>query len=366
MNTTAGGTPSVPKDISGLFPYAGETGTETSDTERSHYVASLTSGKAYQFEISGTTDPNLSIDIYDDDPTFWTSVCQSSASTVNTTFYCDVYPLYGSAVYTRQTSRDPYGGGYTINVVEIPFTPQGTDTVPVNIGSFPVPDVVGTTNLTYTGGEVDSTQSYYIADISGGYAYVNYVVTLMNQSADVDLHVYDDALYSNLLCSSITASKLDESCAGLSPAGNYLYIKVDGSASGFGGTFDLMLDHDYTPEGSPLTGNGGNTSGGAIMLTQGIAHQGQAGLSTASYYGVTGITPGISHTITVSQKFDSTCIFVKDETEGHFDTVSVTSDTNKSLNDSVLNVTPATTGIFVKVNGCGSTATGTAYTITID
>ena len=357
-----------PLDITGSLPTytGGETGPGTSGTERSHLMVTLTPGKTYKFEITNNTDANLDLWVYDNDPTFgWPPACMANATAANTAFSCTVNPLYGGAAYMWVTSGDPYGSGFDLTITEVAFSTQGSVGAPVNIGAFPVTETVGVSRLEHTGGVVDGTNSYYVADVSGGYAYVNFAVGLINQSADVDLYVYDDSSFTNLLCSSVAMGTGDETCTGLSPAGSNLYIKVSGASSGFGGTFDLTVDHDYAVEGAISTGNGGSLVINSIPLTQGVAYEGQAQGLAPSYYYLNPVAPG-SHTVTVNNIFDSACVWIYDESDGKFNSTSVYSDTNKWLTPDRTFTYSFTSGVFVEVRGCGSTVTGTAFTITIN
>jgi hypothetical protein len=263
------------------------------------------------------------------------------------------------------TSADPYGSGFDLTITEVAFSNEGSVGTPINMGAFPVTETVGVSRLEHTGGTVDGTDSYYMADVSGGYSYVNFAVGLNNQSADVDLYVYDDPGYSNLLCSSVATGTSDEVCTGLIPAGSNLYIKVSGSSSGFGGTFDLTVDHNYTVEGAISTGNGGSLVINSIPLTQGVAYEGQAQGTNPSYYYLNPVAPG-SHTVTVDNMFDSTCVWIYDEADGKFDSPAVESDTNKSLTPDKSFTRSFSSGVFVEVRGCGSSVTGTAFTVTIN
>jgi len=357
-----------PFDITGSLPTytSGETGPGTSGTERSHLMVTLTAGKAYTFEITNNTDADLDLWVYDDDPTFgWPPACMANASAANTAFNCTVSPLYGGAAYMWVTSGDPYGSGFDLTITEVGFSTQGSVGTPANIGAFPVTETVGVSRLEHTGGVVDGTNSYYVADVSGAYAYVNFSAGLTNQSADVDLYVYDDSNFTNLLCNSVAVGTTDETCTGLNPVGSNLYIKVSGASSGFGGTFDLTVDHDYTVEGAVSTGNGGGLVINSIPLTQGVAYEGQARGITPSYYYLNPVASG-SHTVTVSNMFDSACVWIYDESDGKFNSIPVDSGSNKGLTPDKSFTRSFTSGVFVEVRGCGSTVTGTAFTITIN
>ena len=361
------GTNASPLDITGFLPtYSGETASAPGNTESTHMSATLTAGKAYQFEVSNNTDDELELYVYDNAGFSFPYECSGRATAANTAFSCTVNPLYSGTAYIIVLSRKPFGSAFDITVSEIAFDAEGSTGSPVSLGAFPVVGTVGTSRLEYTGGTVDGTDSYYIADISSGYDYVNYSVELLNQSADVDLYIYDDASFSNLLCSSVAMGTGNELCAGLSPVGNNLYIRVSGASSGFGGVFDLYIDHDSTVEGAVSTGNGGGLSINSIALTSGITYQGQADTLDSSYYYLpTSLsTPG-SYTVTVANMFDSACVHVYDEADGKFTTFSVYAGTNKGLTPDKTYTGTFTSGVFVKINACGSTVTGTAYDITI-
>ena len=353
-----------PLDITGSLPTysGGETGSGTGATERSHLKVTLTAGKAYTFQISNNTDATLSVWVFDNSTYSWPTVCAAEAYN---SFTCTVNPLNSGTAYIWATSDDPYGSAFDLTITESAFNAQGSVSAPVNIGSFPVSDAVGIQRLEYKNAEVNAASSYFVTDISGGYAYVNFAVGLLNQSADVDLYVYDDTNFTNLLCSSVAAGTADEHCTGLNPAGNNLYIKVSGASSGFGGRFTLSVDHDYSAEGAVSTGNGGNLTIKSVALTQGVGYQGQAMGSTASYYYLPAFTPG-THTITVSNMFDSACVWIYDEADGKFNSNAVWSESDKAVTPDKSYTGNFTHGVFVQVAGCGSTNTGTAFTVTID
>lgn len=358
------GTQASPMDITSSLPTytGGEAGSGTSSN--SYFMATLTAGKAYNFQITNNTDATLSTWVYDNSGFNYPTVCQVEDYN---SFSCTVNPLYTTTAYIRVTSDDPYGSAFDLSITEVPFSTQGTDTSPVDIGSFPVAETVGTSPLQYTGGEVNATNSYYVADISGGYAYVNFAVGLVNQSADVDLYVYDDASFSNLLCSSIGTGTGDETCTGLSPAGSNLYIKVSGASSGFGGTFDLTVDHDYSTEGAVSTGNGGSLTINSIALTQGVTYQGQSQGTTPSYYYLpSSLISSGSYTVTVSNIFDSACVWVYDEADGKFASTAVWSDFNMAITSDKSVTNTFNNGVFIKIGGCDSMATGTAYSVTVN
>ncbi len=352
-------------DITGLLPNytTGEVGSGSVSTERTYLVATLTAGKAYSFQVTNNTDASLSAWVYDN--AMFSSPLGCQLESFNN-FSCTIEPIYSGTASIMVTSDDPYGSAFDLSITEVAYSTQGSVGTPVNIGAFPVTEFVGVSRLEHTGGTVDATNSYYIADVSGGYDYVNYVIGLTNQSADVDLYVYDDSSFTNLLCSSVSAGTSDEACAGLSPVGNNLYIKVGGASSGFGGTFNLTVDHDYAVEGAVSTGNGGNLTINSIALTQGVAYEGQAKGIEYSYYYLNPVASG-NHTVTVSNMFDSTCVAVYDEADGKFNSPSyVYSGTNKALTPDKSFTYSFTAGVFVIVDGCGSSVTGTAFTITIN
>ena len=361
------GTNASPLDITGSLPtYSGETASALGNAESTHMSVSLIAGKAYQFEVSNNTDEDLELYVYDNTGFSYPYVCSGRATAANTAFSCTVNPLYSGTAYIIVLSRKPFGSAFDFTVSEIAFNTEGSIGSPASIGAFPVVGTVGTSRLEYAGGTVDGTDSYYVADISGGYDYVNYTVELLNQSADVDLYVYDDAGFSNLLCSSVAAGTGAELCAGLSTASNNLYIRVSGASSGFGGVFELYVDHDYTVEGALSTGNGGGLTYNAIPLTSGVSYQGQADTLDSSYYYLPASlsTPG-SYTVTVANMFDSACAHVYGDPDGKITTFSVYPGTNKAITPDKTYTGTFNDGVFVKINACGSTVTGTAYDITI-
>jgi len=366
------GSPAAPVDITGQLPFTTETGPTVDLTQQSYYKVSLTPGKSYRFSVTDFSHPDISLMVYDEDPSDFSDFNYCHAAQYSGNYTCTITPVtsVSGVVYLRARAVNTlYGAGFTINIEEIAYQSEGTSDSPVVVGNFPVPyDSYGTVlqnNLLSYNGETGVGSSYYVADISGGYDYVGYRVNLTNQGSDADLYVYDDAGFSNLLCVSSNGSSNDESCA-ISTASNQLYIRVDGAPSGFGAVYTLEVDQDYQSEGSPVTGKGKKTTGGALELSLAISHPGEADNIDASYYQVP-VTAGVSYTIGLSNLFNSACIRTYPDDDGTFTSSSGPYDTHNGLNDKTLTVTPNSDVLYFKIVSCSYPATnGTAYTVEIN
>lgn len=367
------GSTTTPIDITGQLPYTGETGPSTNMAQQSFYQLSLTVGKTYRFILSNRSHEDIELMVHDENPTAYPypASCTAGRNWGNQDYTCIIEPVTSGVVNLRvRATSTLYGAGFSINVEEIAYQAEGSIAAPVALGSFPVPDdlygeITDNDPLTYYG-QSGANSSYYSADISGGYDYVGYTVSLTGQGADADLYVYSDAAYSLEVCSSNNDSNVDESCS-FTTASNMIYIRVDGSPSGFGSVFNIDIDHDYNAEGSPITGNGGNQTGGALPLTLGVSHQGEAANGASSYYQVP-VTSGLNYSVDITNLFNAACIYVYPNDDGTFTAGYgnyYTSD--KWLRDKSIAVPAASDLLHIMVVSCDyPVRDGTAYTITVN
>ncbi len=341
--------------------------------QQSFYQLSLTVGKTYRFILSNRSHEDLELMVYDENPTTYPypASCTAGRNWGNQDYTCIIEPVTSGVINLRvRATNTLYGAGFTINIEEIAYQAEGSIAAPVALGSFPVPDdlygeITDNDPLTYYG-QSGANSSYYSADISGGYDYVGYTVSLTGQGADADLYVYSDAAYSLELCSSNNDSIIDESCS-FTTASDMIYIRVDGSPSGFGSVFNIDIDHDYNAEGSPITGNGGNQTGGALPLTLSVSHQGETANGLPSYYQVP-VTIGLSYSVDLTNLFNAACIYVYPNDDGTFTSgYGSYYNSDKWLRDKSIAVTAESDLLHIEVVSCDyPVRDGTAYTITVN
>ncbi|HEY0634423.1 MAG TPA: hypothetical protein VGE00_03485 [Gammaproteobacteria bacterium] len=326
------------------------------------YQLNLTPGKSYVVNLSNKTAEG-GFNVYED--SFWSLSCIQVAT-------CAIHPSETGVAYVEAWApMSNFGMGFTVNVQEEIYQSEGTLAAPLALLNFPVSDGVATVPSVRTNGEVGNGSSYYVVDISGGYDYVGYRVSANNLSLDANLYVYSDPAFSSLLCSSTQTGTVDESCAFNYSAGNQLYIRVDGTPSGAGALYELVVDHDYLQEGTPVTGNGGNATGGALALALHTPHQGEAPAAGTGSYTVESysyyqfpVVAGTAYTVTLSNLFDSACMDVYTSDDGTFTSYNYVADSNMGLATKSVAVTPTINTLYLRITGCNGT--GSAYTLQVD
>ena len=362
------GSTTLPKDITGLLPYDGEVGANIT-TDASYYKIQLTQGKTYRFTITNTSTSYVYFNVYDEDPSNFSSAFCSFISYLDQS--CIISPITsatGIINLKAYVTNSSFGAGFTINVEEIEYQSEGTISTPASIGSFPVPEISGdviTANksLTYNG-QAGLNGSYYLVDISGGYDYVEYKARLTNLTTDADLYVYDDEGFSNLLCVSKSSPSTEELCL-FNTTRNQIYIRVDASTSGFGAIYTLEIDHDYHAEGMPVTGKGASQTGGAIQLSMNTLHHGETDNINNSYYQIP-VVADSPYTLTLTNLFNRTCIRHYPDDDGTFTSSDSFTDTNYNLDKSPITVTSNSDTLYFSVNSCGfGSIDGTAYSIEV-
>ncbi|HEY0721374.1 MAG TPA: hypothetical protein VGE50_08975 [Gammaproteobacteria bacterium] len=326
------------------------------------YQLNLTPGKSYVVTVTNKTAEG-GFNVYED--SFFGLSCIQATT-------CAIQPSVSGVAYVEVWApMSNFGMGFTVNVQEEIYQSEGTLAAPLALLNFPVSDGVATVPSIRSNGEVGNGSSYYSVDISGGYDYVGYRVSMNNPSLDANLYVYSDPAFSSLLCSSTLTGTADESCAFNYSAGNQLYIRVDGTPSGAGALYELVVDHDYLAEGSPVTGNGGNATGGALALTLHTPHQGEAPASGTGSYTVASysyyqfpVVAGTAYTVTLSNLFDSACMDVYKSDDGTFTSYNYVADSNMGLATKTVSITPTVNTLYIRITGCNGT--GSAYTLQVD
>lgn len=366
------GTSAAPIDVTDQLPtFSGEVGPTTDVTQQSFYQVSLTAGKTYRFTVSNYTHEDVALQVFDGVPDdyYYNSVCLAAYYSGN--YSCTVSPITSSVVTLKvRAVNTNFGAAFSITVDEVDYQQEGSIASPVDIGSYPVPSYIYSEKyrndaLLYNG-QSHSGSSYYVADISGGYDYVGYRAALTNQGSDANIYIYEDASYSIELCSSINGSNTDESCA-FTTASNKIYIRVDGSPSGFGALYTIDIDHDYNSEGGLLTGKGKKKKGiGAVQFDIDTVYQGQAISGGPGYYKIP-VTPGITYNVNLTNIFNPSCIYIYPSDDGTFSTsYGSTYSSHKGLADKSFTITPTVSLLHIEVISCSYPVTdGTAYSLTV-
>jgi hypothetical protein len=106
-------------------------------------------------------------------------------------------------------------------------------TPPYAEGSLATPVPIGIDSDPYPG-SVDGASSYYKAVLNSGL-----YVRIFGMTADVDVYVYSDAAFTNLLCSMTTAGTSPEQCDPVTQG--TIYIRVDAKTPG-GALFVLSVE----------------------------------------------------------------------------------------------------------------------------
>ena len=107
---------------------------------------------------------------------------------------------------------------------------EGSNASPVDIG-------VADPSVTYSG-QVDKTSSYYVVTVTQGQ---DYGISLTGMKVDLDLYLYSDSSFSNLLDGSSTVGTADEEVYEGSVPGTNLYIEVRFYAGCTGSVFMLWV-----------------------------------------------------------------------------------------------------------------------------
>lgn len=272
------GTPSSPKDLTGLLPY-------TSSLPETNYkslfvVTGLTAGNSYTIGLSEGSDTRVDLRVYQDQ--FQTEACSaltnvSAKSCTLTTAGTQLWmTAYGSGNYTLTVTDD--GLPTTI------YAPQGDLTTPV-IMSYLADGLTGS-------GQVDDTDSYYI--ITGLKASTEYRVVLKNILSDnIDLSVYIDSSYSAASCVSEKTNLSNESCLVMADAIGSVWLRVTGANTVryLGANFDV-----HTYEYFPNEGDFDNNI--QLSYSAGLVYSGT--VDSYSYYQINGLQVSTSYLVDLS------------------------------------------------------------------
>lgn len=274
------------------------------DGSSSYYSFASTPGLSYRITLTGQ-DNLSSLLIFDGDsgysqmqwkawPATYSSDCWSNNAGIADEL-CLLEPagLDGVTYVEVDGYWDSYGTSYIILVEQIVYSAEGTD-IPLPVGAAPASHR----------GQVGTTDSFYQATVEPG---ATYNIGLTEVAGDVDLYVYDDAAMTTLLCSSVTAGLVNESCRLVSTpvSGSVMYVKVVSNIAS-GAAFTLNVDRSYNDEGSIST---------PVDLVMDVPYGGQVSDTSFmpgwSYYRVP-VTPGKMYQLNLSNQSANTYVMVLD------------------------------------------------------
>lgn len=174
----------------------------------------------------------------------------------------------------------------------------GLSTVPCTSEGSTVSPVPLTLSTPYAG-EVGTGTSYYSVAVP---ITNNYTVTLTGHTDDVDVGLFDDALFTSPLGFCFVAGRLtEEFCRVTTVVPGTLYISVSGSDSTAGSSFTLKAFITPTATGvSPPPADQGRAAIPIELPDQmvvGRAYRGQVG--TGNSYYTAGVLPGVSSRVSL-------------------------------------------------------------------
>lgn len=260
------GTAEAPMDLTGKLPYAGTTKEEIYNY---YVIHGLTPGNSYTI---ADNDSSTSTSVYQDQ--FITGFCCTFTAASDTIW-----------VRLRNTSGD---GTFSLTLTDNGL-PDPVYTAEGAVGA----EIQLTLDVIHSG-QTDNTASYY--HIAGLQPNKQYGIGLDKVSGEtVSLHVYNQAGYITEACSDDVAStSVDYDCAAAASDSGELWIKVDGSSSYrvLGQAYNLAVYTYFADEG---------TSSVEKPLTFTADMPDYSGtVDKASYYGLTGLEPGITYVATIS------------------------------------------------------------------
>ncbi|MDH5258003.1 MAG: hypothetical protein OEX07_08335, partial [Gammaproteobacteria bacterium] len=127
-----------------------------------------------------------------------------------------------------------YGDIVVTRDADIAFQSSGTLLTPVNLGAINYSSVLLGDKQRIS----SAASSYYSVSLSGNSIYD---VSLLNADGKIDLSIYSDSAYSQLLCAVNNVAALYRSCAGYVAAATTLFIRLDYADLFEGANFDLSV-----------------------------------------------------------------------------------------------------------------------------
>jgi hypothetical protein len=279
------GTSTTPVDLDVLtIPY----GAQVSASGTSYYSFSVTSGKLYTVTV-GDFFGTATIDVYDGPTNSLPLPCRFSIGNDSNAGSCTfLAPITGPMKIAVQSSST-YGTSFSVDAKEASYQPQGSLTQPIEYNWQSVHS-----NVHSLAGEVDTSSSYYAFTVPQDDADFRYVFELNAIDPDIGLSIYDDAAFSNLLCSSVELGVMPKPCV-VNPSSDYMYVKVDGSLTQGGSSFTLSFAGPlFLPQGSLST----PVDLGSVPFTYSGEHAGTAG----SFYSVV-VQPGVTYQVTLNELY---------------------------------------------------------------
>ena len=266
------GSSGAPVNITGSLPYGGS----NASGESSYYkITGLAANTQYFITISSLINPSI-LYVYSDSG-FSTLECTGNQNSGDSRPKSCYGNSNGSGELYIRVANNAGASGSTYRIdITLPPADEGTVT-PVDLTGL----------LPYTLGQVGSGSSYYM--VTGLPVGVSKLVKMTNLTQNIDLFVYSDSGFSSLLCSS-SASTIAESCAATVPGSGTLYFEAQ-LQSGSGATY-------YVDVTDPPVNQG--TSGSPVDITGQLPYAGTL-LSGASYYVLTGLTPGTVYTVLMTE-----------------------------------------------------------------
>ena len=280
-STNFEGSISAPVNLTGLTPYSKTIGAGLSGY---YYLTDLTAGNRYTFGLVLPTGSDSDLYVYQD--AFSSLACSSTYTNNGSDESCSFTAASTNAwIKIRAVEGGAFDFTVTDNGVGKSYTPSGS------VGSEVEASLDSTTGGTY--GSVDYTASYY--HIGGLDPAKQYRVAMWVASwpkDNINLYVYGDSAYSNLLCSSTDVrADVSEACVSAPSAGGEFWIKVDGSTAHqeLGASYYLYVNTFYPNEGSSST---------PVQLSFGSGTPLHSGTVDAnSYYKINGLTAGQSYVV---------------------------------------------------------------------
>lgn len=312
------GTVATPVALTLSTPYFGVVG----DAVSYYKVDPVTAGTAYSVRLSDLTD-DVDLYVYDNDGSYGTTAkCQSTLSGTQAEA-CSLIAS-GPALYIA-TDGFNTTGGYSIVVDPLPtLEPEGLSTAPVNI----------TNSLPYSG-MVNTSESYYIANVTQGQTYA---ISITGLTDDADLYVYGaDSTFSTVACQYTLFGPAGETCV-VAAEGPGMYLMVDGQFTSLGALFTLDLAvSPNAAEGDAL----------APLAISALPHSGTVD-NSRSYYSIP-VTQDSTYIVSLSGLSADADLYVYDN-DSTFSTVDCQSS-SLGTDSEACSFTAAGTTLYVMVDG---------------
>jgi hypothetical protein len=320
---TSEGSTATPVDLSGTLPYPGRAGTNSSYYE----IPNITAGQSYTVTLTDIT-ADVDLHVYDD-PAFTISL--GSSATGGTSDEVVNPTSSDGSLYVEITSLS--GGFFTLSAwPEGGYPAEGSIESPVDI-----------TSLRPYFGQVDTTNSYYA--VTGVTSGETYLFSMTGLQEDLDLYVYSDSGFANLIGSSIAAGTASES-TNVIPTGESVYIQVSNYEAISGSTFtlDVTMGAGYVAEGSVAD---------PVDVTGLRPYPGEADTTTYSFYTVSGLTPGEFYQVEITGLSDDLDLYVYDDSEF---LVELGMSMFWGTDDEMTVVSPSGSSLYIAIDGFYSVA----------